>query len=60
MATETVNISRQALNDLIRAKDEFDSVLESIELMSSKSFMASYKKAKKQIKNRDFDDWNRI
>jgi len=30
--------------------------IESLELMSDKDFMNSYKKAKKQIKNREFED----
>lgn len=60
MVTETVNISRQALNDLLRTKEQFDAVVESIELISDKAFMTSYRKAKKQIKNRDFDDWTKL
>jgi len=57
---ETITINRQAVEDLMKVKDEFDSIVESIELMSNPQFMKSYKKAKEQIKNRDFDDWSKL
>lgn len=57
---ETVTINKQAITDLIKVKEEFDSIIESIELMGNKEFMDSYKKAKEQIKKRDFDDWNTL
>ena len=57
---ETVTIERQALTDLKKVKDEFDTIVESIELMQDKQFMESYKKAKEQIKKRDFEDWNAL
>ncbi|MDP1694334.1 MAG: hypothetical protein Q8L34_02225 [Candidatus Woesearchaeota archaeon] len=57
---ETVTIERQALTDLKKVKEEFDTIVESIELMQDKEFMESYKKAKEQIKKRDFDDWNAL
>ena len=56
----TVSVNRQAIHDLIRVKDEFDSIIDSLDLMSDKEFMNSYKKSKEQIKNRDFDDWNEL
>jgi hypothetical protein len=59
MTTE-VKVSKEAFLDLIRVKEEFDSIVESIELMNKKGFMNSYKKAKEQIKNRNFDDWNKL
>ena len=55
---ETITVNKQAISDLIRVKEEFDSIVESLELMSNKEFMDSYKKAKEQIKKRDFADWN--
>ena len=36
---ETLTIKKSALNDLIRIKDEFDSIVESIELAEDKEFM---------------------
>ena len=57
---ETITVNKQAISDLIRVKEEFDSIVESLELMSNKEFMDSYKKAKEQIKNRDFADWNEL
>lgn len=55
---ETISISKKAILDLVKVKEEFDSIIESMELMSDKEFMSSYKKSKEQIKNREFADWN--
>ena len=57
---ETITINKQAVDDLIRIKDEFDSIVESIELMSDPQFMKSYHKAKEQIQKRDFNEWNEL
>ncbi len=57
---ETVTINKQAISDLIKIKEEFDRVVESIELMGNKEFMNSYNKAKDQIKNREFEDWDAL
>ncbi|MBI2499196.1 hypothetical protein HYV88_03050 [Candidatus Woesearchaeota archaeon] len=57
---ETVLINKKAISDLVRVKEEFDAIVESIELMGDKEFMASYKKAKEQVKNREFADWNAL
>ena len=56
----TVRVNRDAIFDLLRVKDEFDTIIESLELMSDKKFMDSYKKAKEQKKARDFVDWNEL
>ena len=55
---ETVTIDKKALADLIKVKEDFDSIIESIELMNNKEFMNSYKKSKEQVKKRQFVDWN--
>ena len=55
---ETISVSKKAILDLVKVKEEFDSIIESLELMSDKGFMDSYKKSKEQIKNREFADWN--
>ena len=57
MATE-VCIPKQVLLDLFKEKEKFDARMESIELMTDQKFMESNKKAKDQIKQKDFDDWN--
>ena len=46
--------------DLVKVKEEFNAIVESIELMSDEEFMKSHKKAKEQIKKREFDDWNSL
>ena len=58
MGSATVEVNRDAILDLVRVKDEFDSIIESLELMSDIDFMISYKKSKDQVKKRDFVDWN--
>ena len=57
---EEICINKSVIVDLLRIKDEFDSVVESLELIRNKQFMASYKKARKQVKNREFSDWDAI
>lgn len=54
---ETVIVNKQAILDLVKMKEEFDIIVESIELMGNKDFMNSYKKSKEQIKKREFADW---
>ena len=54
----TVAVNREAILDLVRVKDEFDTIVESLELMSNPEFMDSFNKSKQQIKKREFDDWN--
>ena len=57
---ETIAVNKKAIFDLVRVKDEFDSIVESMELMADKDFMNSYNAAKEQIKKRDFADWNAL
>jgi predicted CopG family antitoxin len=56
----TITIKKEALKDLVRVKEEFDSIVESLELMSNKEFMNSYEEAKIQVEKREFDDWNEL
>ena len=53
-------IDKSAIADLLRIKDEFYSVVESLELIGDKEFMNSYKKARIQVKKREFSDWNAL
>src|SRR3989344_5283351 len=47
-----VSVNKQAILDLVRVKDDFDTIVESLELMSDKDFMDSYRKSKEQIKKK--------
>ena len=58
--SQTINVSKEAILDLVRVKEEFDAIVESLELMSDKKFMDSYKESKEQIKKREFADWNAL
>ncbi len=56
--SEMVTVKKEAIIDLLRLRDEFDRIIESLELMADDEFMESYHLAKQQIKARDFIDWN--
>ena len=56
----TITVNKQAILDLVKVKEEFNTIIESIELMSNADFMNSYKRAKEQIRKRDFADWNEL
>ncbi len=53
-------IKKEAVKDLIKVKDKFSAIVESMELMSNEEFMGSYKKAREQIKKREFADWDAL
>jgi hypothetical protein len=57
---ETVQINKQAIKDLVKVKEEFDTIIESLELMGDKEFMDSYNEAKEQVKKREFDEWDAL
>ena len=56
--TETILVHRKAIKDLVRVKEEFDTIIESLELMADPNFMKSYTKSREQIQKRDFADWD--
>ena len=55
---EMVQINKQAIVDLVKIREDFDAIVESLELMSDKEFMKSYNKSKEQVKKREFEDWD--
>ena len=57
---ETVEVKKEAIIDLIRVKEDFDAIVESLELMSDSEFMESYRKAREQIEKRDFVNWDEL
>ena len=57
---DTITINKQALIDLIRVKEDFDAIVESLELMGDKEFMKSYENAKEEIKKSQCVDWNAL
>ena len=58
--SSTITVKKEAIMDLLKLKEDFDDIIESLELMADKEFMESYKKAKEQIKKREFVDWNEL
>ena len=57
---DTLSIRKSALVDLIKLREEFNDIIESLELADNKEFMDSYKKSKEQVKKREFTDWNAL
>jgi len=57
---ESIKVDKKAIEDLIRLREEFNSIIESLELMSNPEFIDSYNKAKEQIKKGEFADWNEL
>lgn len=55
---EVVKVNKHAIVDLIRLREEFDSIVDSLELMGDPQFMESYKKSQEQIKKGDFANWD--
>lgn len=55
-----VCINKSEIEDLVRLTNEINDRVESLELMSNKKFMKSFKKAKEQVKKRDFKNWNAL
>jgi len=48
--TETIAIRKDAFEELIRKKEEFDVIVESIELMNDPKIQAAIKRSKEDIK----------
>ena len=57
---ETIAVSKETILDLVRVKDEFDTIVESLELMADGEFMESYRQAKAHVAKREFEDWNAL
>ena len=57
---EDVCITKSAIADLSRLTNEINDRVKSLELMGDKKFMTSLKKAKEQVKNREFADWDAL
>ena len=57
---EDVCITKSAIADLSRLTNEINDRVKSLELMGDKKFMKNIKKAKEQVKNREFADWDAL
>ncbi|MEK6885084.1 MAG: hypothetical protein AABY22_35965 [Nanoarchaeota archaeon] len=55
---ETITIERKVLVDLAKLAEEINDRIESLELMSNSEVMEGHKRAKEQIKRREFANWN--
>ena len=57
---EKIMLQKSALADLMRIKEEFEAVVESIELLNNSSFVQANTRAREQIIKRDFASWNEL
>ena len=57
---DKVYMSRKAFEEIMEAKEHLDSLMESVELINDKEFMEGYKKAKEDIKEGRFEEWDKI
>jgi len=55
---ETVKIPKKEFIEMAKAISDLNEKIESLELMNDSEVMESHKKAKEQIKNREFADWD--
>ena len=55
---EVLTIDRRTIVDLAKMIEEVNLRMESLELMSSPEVVEGHKRAKEQIKNRDFGSWD--
>jgi succinylglutamate desuccinylase len=53
-----ITIDRKAFAKVMELKEELDLALESLELMSDPEVVEAHKRAKEQIKNREFANWD--
>ena len=57
---EKVSIDKSEIIELARLTNEINDRIESLELMSDEKFMGSFREAKKQIRKREFADWDEL
>ena len=57
---ENVTIERKNILELAKLAAELEGRIESLELMSDPEVMESHKRAKEQIKNREFANWDEL
>ncbi len=57
---ETVTISKKDIIVLAKLAAELEDRLESLELMSNPEVMEAHRKAKEQIKKREFANWDEL
>ena len=55
-----ISINKSAIKDLARLTNEINDRVESLELMSDKKIVKSFRKAKKQLKKRNFASWDAL
>ena len=51
---------KEAVKDLKKVREDVDTIVESLELMSDEKFMSSHHMAKQQIKRKEFVDWHEL
>ena len=57
---KTVHVGKEAIRDLVKAKEDMGTIIESLELMADPVFMALYVKSQEQVKKRNFVTWDAL
>ncbi|MFQ6136353.1 MAG: hypothetical protein ACE5PM_04135 [Candidatus Hydrothermarchaeales archaeon] len=57
---DRIYMSRKVFEEIMEAKERLDSLIEGVELMNDKEFMESYRRAKGDISERRFEDWEEL
>ena len=57
---QKVQVRKEAIQDPVKAKENMDTITESLELMADPVFMASYVKSQEQVKKRNFVTWDAL
>ena len=57
---DKISVNKSAIIELARLTNEINDRVESLELMSNEKFMSSFRESKKQIRKREFADWDEL
>ena len=57
---EKISVNKSAIIDLANLAEEMQLKIESLELMSDPEIMQAHKRAKEQIKNKEFANWDEL
>ena len=57
---EKISIDKNAITDLAKLANEINDRIESLALMSDSEVMEGHRKAKEQIKRREFANWDEL
>ena len=57
---EQIKVDKRAIVDLAKRIEDINDRIESLMLASDPEFMRSLERSEKQVRNREFADWNEL